>query len=149
VTKKPEDIGKFKAPTLRNIAVTAPYMHDGSIATLDGVLDHYAAGGRTIADGPYRGVGHDNPNKSALVSGFTLTGDQRSDLIAFLKTLTDDGLLNDPALSNPWTANPARAAASGRPESSYPRGTAAWSPASAACRPGSCRMPASPSSGSR
>ncbi len=49
---KPEDVGKFKAPTLRNIAVTAPYMHDGSIATLDDVIEHYAAGGRTIADGP-------------------------------------------------------------------------------------------------
>jgi cytochrome c peroxidase len=149
VTKKPEDVGKFKAPTLRNIAVTAPYMHDGGIATLDGVLDHYAAGGRTIADGPYRGVGHDNPNKSPLVRGFTLTADQRSDLIAFLNTLTDDGLLNDPALSNPWTATPARGAASAPPASTYPRATAASSPASAACRPGYCRTPASPSSGSR
>jgi cytochrome c peroxidase len=40
-------MGRFKAPTLRNVAVTAPYMHDGSIATLSEVLDHYAAGGRT------------------------------------------------------------------------------------------------------
>ena len=45
-TKAPADVGKFKAPTLRNIAATAPYMHDGSIPTLEGVLDHYAAGGR-------------------------------------------------------------------------------------------------------
>ena len=52
VTRDPADVGKFKAPTLRNIAVTAPYMHDGSVATLDEVIDHYAAGGRTIADGP-------------------------------------------------------------------------------------------------
>ncbi len=56
VTRKPEDVGKFKAPTLRNIAVTAPYMHDGSIPTLDGVLAHYEAGGRTISEGPNRGV---------------------------------------------------------------------------------------------
>jgi cytochrome c peroxidase len=61
---KAEDVGKFKAPTLRNIAVTAPYMHDGSLATLEDVLAHYAAGGRTIASGPHQGVGHDNPNKS-------------------------------------------------------------------------------------
>ena len=60
---QPEDVGKFKAPTLRNIAVTAPYMHDGSVATLEDVIDHYAAGGRTIAEGPYRGVGHDNPQQ--------------------------------------------------------------------------------------
>ncbi|HWW88423.1 MAG TPA: di-heme enzyme [Vicinamibacterales bacterium] len=104
VTTKPEDMGKFKAPTLRNIAVTGPYMHDGSIATLEEVVDHYAAGGRTIADGPYRGVGHDNPNKSPLIQGFSLTSDQKSDLIAYLKTLTDEELLHDPDLANPWEA---------------------------------------------
>jgi cytochrome c peroxidase len=101
-TRRPEDVGKFKAPTLRNIAVTAPYMHDGSIATLDGVLDHYAAGGRTIADGPYKGIGHDNTNRSPTVRGFTLTTDQRADLIAFLTTLTDDQVLTDPRFANPW-----------------------------------------------
>jgi cytochrome c peroxidase len=99
VTKKPEDVGKFKAPTLRNIAVTAPYMHDGSLATLDDVIEHYAAGGRTIADGPYKGIGHDNPNKSPIVGGFTLSTEQKSDLIAFLNTLTDEAFLRDPALS--------------------------------------------------
>ena len=46
-TGKMGDVGKFRVPTLRNIALTAPYMHDGSIATLDAVLDHYTAGGRT------------------------------------------------------------------------------------------------------
>jgi cytochrome c peroxidase len=102
-THKPEDVGKFKAPTLRNIAVTGPYMHDGSIPTLDEVLDHYAAGGRTIASGPYRGVGHDNPNKSPNVRGFTLTVEQRADLIAFLEALTDRELLSDPRFADPWT----------------------------------------------
>jgi cytochrome c peroxidase len=101
VTHRPEDVGKFKAPTLRNIAVTAPYMHDGSIATLDEVLDHYMAGGRTIADGPSRGVGHDNPNKSRTVRGFALTAAQRADLIAFLNALTDADLLTDPRFSRP------------------------------------------------
>lgn len=103
VTKHREDVGKFKAPTLRNIAVTSPYMHDGSIETLDEVLEHYAAGGRTITSGPHRGVGHDNPNKSPLVRGFALTPDQKRDLIAFLHTLTDDEWLRDPTLGNPWT----------------------------------------------
>ena len=64
-------MGKFRPPTLRNVAVTAPYMHDGSIQTLSQVLDHYAAGGRTIASGPYAGVGHDNPNKAPNVHGFS------------------------------------------------------------------------------
>jgi cytochrome c peroxidase len=104
VTHRPEDIGKFKAPTLRNIAVTGPYMHDGSIASLDEVLDHYAAGGRTIAEGAHRGVGHDNPNKSPIVKGFPLTAEQKADLIAFLNALTDNDLLNDTRFANPWTA---------------------------------------------
>src|SRR5262249_18169206 len=67
LTHERADVGKFKAPTLRNIAVTAPYMHDGSVATLEEAVDHYAAGGRTIAGGPHAGVGHDNPNKSATL----------------------------------------------------------------------------------
>jgi cytochrome c peroxidase len=103
VTKKPEDVGKFKAPTLRNVAVTAPYMHDGSIATLEEVLDHYAAGGRTITDGPHRGVGRDNPNKSPIVRGFAVTAEEKRDVIAFLQTLTDDKLRDNPTLANPWT----------------------------------------------
>ena len=102
VTRQADDVGKFKPPTLRNIAVTAPYMHDGSIATLDEVIDHYAAGGRTIATGPYRGAGRDNPNKSPTVRGFTLTSAQRSDLLAFLRSLTDQPLLEDPRFANPW-----------------------------------------------
>ena len=108
VTKKPEDVGKFKAPTLRNIAVTAPYMHDGSLATLDEVIEHYAAGGRTIADGPYKGIGHDNPYKSPIVRGFTISAEQKSDLIAFLNTLTDEAFLRDPALSSGPTSPAAR-----------------------------------------
>ena len=102
VTHDPKDVGKFKPPTLRNVAVTGPYMHDGSIATLDEAVAHYAAGGRTIADGPNRGVGYDNPNKSMSVRGFMLTPDQRADLIAFLQSLTDDELLRDARFANPW-----------------------------------------------
>jgi cytochrome c peroxidase len=103
-TKAPGDVGKFKAPTLRNIAVTAPYMHDGSIATLEGVLDHYAAGGRTIASGPNAGIGHDNPNKDQLVGGFELSAQDRQDLIAFLQSLTDEAVLHDPRFANPFPA---------------------------------------------
>ena len=102
VTKAPADVGKFKAPTLRNIALTAPYMHDGSIATLDAVLDHYAAGGRTIASGPHAGTGHDNPNKDPLIGGFALSQQDRADLIEFLKSLTDDMLIHDARFADPW-----------------------------------------------
>jgi cytochrome c peroxidase len=103
-TEKAEDVGKFKAPTLRNIAVTAPYMHDGSIATLEEVLAHYAAGGRTVASGPYLGIGHDNPNKNPLVRGFALSAGQREDLLAFLRSLTDEAVFRDPRFANPWTS---------------------------------------------
>lgn len=100
-TGDPKDIGRFKTPTLRNIAVTAPYMHDGSIEALEGVVSHYAAGGRTILDGPHAGVGHLNPNKSELVSGFEITPEETRDLIAFLRSLTDEDLLTDPQLAAP------------------------------------------------
>jgi cytochrome c peroxidase len=92
------DMGKFKVPTLRNVAVTAPYMHDGSIATLDEVLDHYAAGGRTA-----------NPRKSELLDGFSLTAEQRQNLLDYLHALTDQDFLGDSRFSNPWPPDsPAR-----------------------------------------
>ncbi len=101
-TKQPADVGKFKAPTLRNIALTAPYMHDGSISTLEGVLDHYAAGGRAITSGANTGNGHRNPNKDPLIGGFELSAQDRTDLIAFLNCLTDEAVIHDPRFANPW-----------------------------------------------
>jgi len=104
VTGEPGDMGRFKAPSLRNIAVTAPYMHDGSIDTLSEVLDHYAAGGRTIEDGPYQGNGSESPLKSNLVRGFALSDRERVDVLAFLESLTDEEFLVDERFSNPWRA---------------------------------------------
>jgi cytochrome c peroxidase len=106
VTGRAEDMGAFRAPTLRNIAVTAPYMHDGSIADLNGVIDHYAAGGRTISEGEFAGVGSDSPLKSPLVRGFVLSESERADLIAFLESLTDETLLTNPRFSNPFIELP-------------------------------------------
>ena len=97
-TSKPEDVGKFKAPTLRNIALTAPHMHEGSAKTLDAVLDHYAAGGRTIVDSANAGEGFRNPNKAPLIRGFQMSAVDRSDLIAFLESLTDDEVIHDPEI---------------------------------------------------
>jgi cytochrome c peroxidase len=91
LTHRPEDIGKFRPPTLRNIAITAPYMHDGSLATLEEVIDHYAAGGR-----------FNPPNKTHILHRFSLTQGDRHDLIEFLKSLTDEELLHDPRWSDPW-----------------------------------------------
>jgi len=98
----PSDMGKFKAPTLRNIEKTAPYMHDGSIATLEDVVEHYAAGGRTMPSGPSAGVGRTNPFKSGFIVSFDIPAADKAALIAFLRSLTDEAFLSDPALSNPW-----------------------------------------------
>jgi cytochrome c peroxidase len=103
-THNVEDVGKFKPPSLINVAVRAPYMHDGSLRTLDDVLDHYARGGREIKTGPYAGDGSKNPNKSGFVSGFPLTAQQRADLKAFLESLTDEEFLTNPGFSNLWIA---------------------------------------------
>ena len=92
-TGQPQDVGRFRVPTLRNVALTAPYMHDGSIATLEGVLDHYAAGGRTT-----------NPTRSTGLGPLQLTAEDRDDLLAFLDSLTDGPLLDDPRWSDPWPA---------------------------------------------
>lgn len=102
VTDDPADMGRFRVPTLRNIELTAPYMHDGSIATLSGVIDHYAAGGRTVHTGPKKGIGKNNPRKSVFMTGFRITPQEKEDLIAFLKTLTDKRFITDPRFSNPW-----------------------------------------------
>lgn len=90
ITGDPRDMGRFRAPTLRNITLTAPYFHDGSAPTLDAVIDHYARGG----------VG--SPLMSPLMTSFTLTAEERADLLAFLGALRDDTLLADPALASPW-----------------------------------------------
>lgn len=100
-THKDSDKGKFKAPSLRNVAITAPYNHDGSTATLEMVLQNYANGGRVITDGKYRGDGRKNPNKSDLITKIELTKQEQADIIAFLKTLTDENLLTNPAYADP------------------------------------------------
>ena len=76
VTKKPEDFGKFKTPTLRNITLTAPYMHDGSLATLEDVIAFYDSGGRP------------NPNLDKEMKPLQLTDGEKADLLEFLKSLT-------------------------------------------------------------
>jgi cytochrome c peroxidase len=82
--------GRFRAPTLRNVAVTDPYMHDGRFATLEEVVDHYAKGGTA------------SPGRSPLVRGFRITEAEKHDLVEFLKSLTDDELLRNPELSSPF-----------------------------------------------
>lgn len=101
VTGQVGDKDRFKAPTLRNIERSAPYMHDGSLATLGDVIDFYAAGGRVLTNGPRPGDGRAHPAKNPFVKGFTLTGQEREDLLDFLSSLTDERFLNDPKSAAP------------------------------------------------
>lgn len=100
-TGDPDDIGKFRVPTLRNVELTAPYMHDGSVATLAEVVEIYAAGGRLIEDGPHAGDGRAHPNKSPLVFETDLTEQDRADLVEFLRSLTDRAFTQDPRFGPP------------------------------------------------
>lgn len=108
ITLNPQDMGKFRAPTLRNIALTAPYMHDSSVPTLEAVIEHYAADGRTLDLVPSAGIGSQNPLKSSVVKGFTLTTDEKQDLLAFLNSLTDEHFIMNPKLSPPIESNEIR-----------------------------------------
>ena len=102
VTGRPKDMGRFKAPSLRNVALTAPYMHDGSIPTLKAAIEHYAAGGRLITSGPYAGDGRANPYKDPLIAGIALTERDKADLVAFLKALTDRSVTTNPRFADPF-----------------------------------------------
>lgn len=102
VTLDPKDRWAYKTPMLRNVALTAPYMHDGSLATLEDVVEFYDKGGV------------DNENKSPLLQPLKLSGDEKAALVAFMKTLTGDNveaLIKDarlaPASSPNLTADPA------------------------------------------
>jgi cytochrome c peroxidase len=99
LTFLPEDMGKFRTPPLRNVAVTAPFMHDGSVATLSEVVDLFAAGGRVR-----QLTGVPSPIQSDLVRPFTLAAGEKADLLAFLEALTDETFLTDPRFSNPFPA---------------------------------------------
>jgi cytochrome c peroxidase len=92
-TSNVSDNGKFKAPSLRNVALTAPYMHDGSMASLDEVIDMYARGGRNTTSTYNYGDGKLNKNKHAFISGFEISKEEKQDLIHFLETLTDTSYL--------------------------------------------------------
>ncbi|MEJ2502218.1 MAG: cytochrome c peroxidase [Gemmatimonadota bacterium] len=96
-TQQPFDLGKFKTPTLRNVAVSAPYMHDGRFETLEAVLAHYS-------EDVQRSPNLDPTLGVHLVDGargLELSEAERQDLIAFLHTLTDPDFLTNPALAPP------------------------------------------------
>ena len=88
VTGRPQDMGKFKVPSLRNLSYTAPYMHDGRFKTLEEVIEHYNSGGHaspTI-----------DPNMKYTTGGLNLSPQKKAQLLAFLKTLDDPKFVNEP-----------------------------------------------------
>ena len=92
------DTGKFRTPTLRNVALTAPYMHDGSIPTLAEVIrSHYARAGRASAK-----YGQPNPLRSEFLQGFEVTDEEVADLVVFLESRTDMAFVANPRHGDPW-----------------------------------------------
>lgn len=84
LTNDSAEFGRFKTPTLRNIEFTGPYMHDGSMASLEQIVEHYNSGGA------------DFPNKSSEIVPLNLTTQEKADLVAFLKSLSDLSFMVDP-----------------------------------------------------
>jgi cytochrome c peroxidase len=101
-TGRAEDMGKFRIPSLRNLAFTFPYMHDGSVSTLEAVVEHYDRGGRLVATGPNAGDGRLSPVKDPRITPLGLTAQQKGDLVAFLRSLSDSALVREPRFANPW-----------------------------------------------
>ena len=95
VTQDPNDKAKFKVTTLRNIELTAPYMHDGRFQTLEEVIEHYNSGIKTSATA-------DPTVMNTQSTGLMLTTQDKQDLLNFLKTLTDDTFLNNSEYASPF-----------------------------------------------
>lgn len=94
ISEKPEDMGKYKTPTLRNIALTAPYMHDGRYRSLEEVLEHYRTGVKPSAT-------LDSRLQQNGSAGIAMTEEEKTKIIQFLQTLTDPVFTNNPAFSAP------------------------------------------------
>lgn len=92
ITLNPTEVGQFRASSLRNVAVTAPYMHDGRFDTLEQVIEFYSTGVKR------------HPNVGA-VGRFGFNGGDKAALVAFLNTLTDETFLTDPKFSDPWAGD--------------------------------------------
>lgn len=107
-TKNIKDMGGYRVATLRNLAFTAPYFHDGSAASLTEVVDVYAAGGRKIVQGINKGDGTANPYKHTFLHGFNLAADDKINLISFLLSLSDSSFVSNPQYQNPFTEDETR-----------------------------------------
>ena len=94
VTGNPLDSGRFKTPTLRNVELTSPYMHDGRFVTLEQVIEHYNGGGT-----PSSTI---DAFMKYTSGGLQLTAQKKADLLAFLKCLTDTSFTQNPVFADPF-----------------------------------------------
>ncbi|OWY24593.1 di-heme enzyme [Sphingobacteriales bacterium UPWRP_1] len=101
-TNSSTDMGKFRTPTLRNLAFTAPYFHDGSAQSLKEVIEIYNRGGRHWTGTLFSGDGRKNPKKNPDIQPLNLTLEEKTDLINFLMSLNDSSLLINPQYANPF-----------------------------------------------
>ena len=99
VTGKKSDRYRFRTPSLRNIAETAPYMHDGRFKTLELLVEPDSSGVRSHVN---VGLAFEEQDPAKKTSGFRFTAGQKAALIAFLKTLTDRQFVTDPRFSDPF-----------------------------------------------
>jgi cytochrome c peroxidase len=95
----PSNDGKFKAPSLRNVALTAPYMHDGRFKTLEEVVEHYSRGVHPHVN---LELAFEETDAGQPTSGLRFSDEQKAALVAFLKTLTDERFVSDPKFSDPF-----------------------------------------------
>lgn len=103
LTKNKADIGKFRVTTLRNLAYTAPYLHDGSASSLMEVINTYANGGRKIKEGINKGDGTLNPYKHTFLKEFSISETDKIDLNNFLLSLSDANFIQNKNYQNPFT----------------------------------------------
>jgi cytochrome c peroxidase len=103
LTKKQNDMGAFRVPTLRNLSFTAPYFHDGSVENLKETIEVFATGGRIISKGENAGNGIKNPYKHPFINGFAISEKEKTNLIKFLIALSDSSQLKNPTYQNPFT----------------------------------------------
>ncbi|HYG03257.1 MAG TPA: cytochrome c peroxidase [Chryseosolibacter sp.] len=99
LTGRDFDAGKFKIPSLRNVAITGPYMHDGRFQTLEEVIDHYSGGVQNHPNLDFRLMKENSP------VAFNISDTEKKAIVAFLNSLTDYNMITDPRFSNPFKTN--------------------------------------------
>lgn len=101
-TGRAKDSGVYRTPSLRNVTLTGPWGHDGSLASIEDMVGSYARGGRLLQSGANAGDGATNPYKSKHIQGFEISESQTQDLLAFLDALSDQQILEDPRFLSPF-----------------------------------------------